>query len=199
MIGPAWAGTRFCGGTHDPGPLTGEGRALLEAMAELGFTLDLSHMDELSARQALDLYEGPIIASHANAAALLPGYDGNRLLSEDVIRGLLARDAIIGVVPFCMFLKNGWKMEDGRADVTLATLAAHVDHICQMAGDARHVGLGSDFEGGFGLGSIPAGMDTIADLQSLGPILNAKGYHNEEVTAILGENWLRHLRTYLPL
>jgi len=197
-IGPAWAGTRFCGGTQDPGPLTDDGRALLEAMADLGFTLDLSHMDELSARQSLDLYGGPIIASHANAAALLPGYDGNRLLSEDVIKGLIGRNAIIGVVPFCRFLKTDWKMGDKRADITLNTLAAHIDHICQMAGDARHVGLGSDFDGGFGLNAIPAGMDTIADLQDLGPILKEKGYHDEEVTAILGENWLRHLRTYLP-
>ena len=198
MIGPAWAGTRFCGGTNDPGPLTDDGRALLEGMAELGFSLDLSHMDELSARQALDMYEGPIIASHANAAALLPGYDGNRLLPEDVIKGLIEREAIIGVVPFCRFLKNDWKTGDRRDDITLATLAAHIDHICQMAGDALHVGIGSDFDGGFGLGSIPAGMDTIADLQDLGPILKEKGYHDEEVAAILGENWLRHLRTYLP-
>jgi membrane dipeptidase len=198
MIGPAWAGTRFCGGTREPGPLTDEGRALLEAMSELGFTLDISHMDELSARQSLDLYEGPIIASHANAAALLPGYDGNRLLPDDVIKGLIVRDSIIGVVPFCMFLKTGWKMGDRRDDITLVTLAAHVDYICQIAGDARHVGLGSDFDGGFGLSAIPAGMDTIADLQNLGPILKEIGYHDEEVKAILGENWLRHLRTYLP-
>ncbi len=67
-----------------------------------------------------------------------------------------------------------------------------------MAGDARHVGLGSDFDGGFGLNSVPAGIDTIADLQKLGPILEMKGYNDEEVAAILGENWLRHLRTYLP-
>jgi membrane dipeptidase len=198
LIGPAWAGTRFCGGTREPGPLTDDGRALLEAMAEIGFTLDLSHMDELSARQSLDMYAGSIIASHANAAALLPGYDGNRLISDDVIRGLIARDAIIGVVPFCAFLKNGWKKGDSRDDITLDTLAAHVDHICQMAGDARHVGLGSDFEGGFGLDSVPAGIDTIADLQKLAPILEGKGYNNEEVKAILGENWLRLLRENLP-
>ncbi len=199
MIGPAWAGTRFCGGTREPGPLTDDGRLLLKAMAELGFTLDISHMDELSARQSLDIYEGPIIASHANAAALLPGYDGNRLLPEDVIMGLIARDAIIGVVPFCAFLKSGWKTGDTRDDITLETLAAHVDHICQMAGDARHVGLGTDFDGGFGLSAIPAGLDTIADVQNLAPVLKAKGYHDEEVTAILGENWLRHLRTNLPI
>ncbi|HEX7474703.1 MAG TPA: membrane dipeptidase [Dehalococcoidales bacterium] len=129
---------------------------------------------------------------------LLPGYEGNRLLPEDVIKGLIERDAVIGVVPFCMFLQAGWKMADGRESISLATLAAHVDHICQLAGDARHVGLGTDFEGGFGLDSIPAGLDTIADMQKLGPILAAKGYSDEDVAAILGENWLRHLRTYLP-
>jgi membrane dipeptidase len=198
MIGPAWAGTRFCGGTRDPGPLTDDGRALLMAMAELGFTLDLSHMDELSARQSLDLYGGPIIASHANAAALLPGYDSNRLLSEEVIKGLIARDGIIGVVPYCLFLKAGWKKGDPRDGITLTTLAAHVDHICQLAGDARHVGLGSDFDGGFGVNAVPIDVDTIADLLKLGPILNGKGYNDDDVTAILGGNWLRHLQTYLP-
>jgi membrane dipeptidase len=198
IIGLAWAGTRFCGGTRDPGPLTEDGRALLKAMADFGFTLDLSHMDELSALQSLDLYEGPIIASHANAAALLPGYDGNRLPPDGVIKGLIARDGIIGVVPFCAFLQAGWKKGDPREGITLVTLAAHVDHICQMAGDARHVGLGTDFDGGFGLNSVPAGIDTIADMQKLGPILETKGYNDEEVAAILGDNWLRHLRNYLP-
>ena len=199
MIGLAWAGTRFCGGTRDPGPLTDEGRAMLEAMADFGFTLDLSHMDELSARQSLDLYEGPLIASHANAAALLPGYDGNRLLSDEVIRGLIARDGIIGVVPFCAFLKTGWRKTDSREGITLETLAAHVDHICQMAGDARYVGLGSDFDGGFGLSAVPVDVDSIADLQKFAPILKGRGYNDEAVAAILGENWLRHLRTYLPI
>jgi membrane dipeptidase len=198
VIGPAWAGTRFCGGTHDPGPLTDDGKALLETMAELGFTLDLSHMDKQSVRQSLDLYPGPIIASHANAAALLPGYAGNRQLVDEVIQGILERDGIIGVVPFCKFLNPDWKTGDPRDSITLETLAAHVDHICQMAGDARHVGLGSDFDGGFGLSGVPAGIDTIADLQKLGPVLASKGYNDEQVAAVLGGNWLRHLKTYLP-
>jgi membrane dipeptidase len=199
IIGLAWAGTRFCGGTRDPGPLTEDGRDLLKAMADVGFTLDLSHMDSISARQSLDLYPGPIIASHANAAALLPGYDGNRLIPDDVIRGLIARDGIIGVVPFCKFLDNNWSMGDSRDKVTLETLAAHIDHVCQMAGDARHVGLGSDFDGGFGLSAVPAGIDSVADLQKLDSTLTAKGYNDDEIAAILGKNWLRHLQTFLPV
>jgi membrane dipeptidase len=198
IIGPAWAGTRYCGGTREPGPLTDDGRDLLNGMADIGFTLDLSHMDELAVRQALDLYPGPMIASHANAAALVRGYTGNRLLSDEVIHGLLDRDGIIGVVPFNRFLDFGWKKGERRDTITLTNLAAHVDYICQMAGDARHVGLGSDYDGGFGVESVPADVDTIADLQKLGSILTAKGYNDEDVAAILGENWLRHLRLHLP-
>jgi len=198
IIGLAWAGTRFCGGTREPGPLTDDGRALLKGMADIGFTLDLSHMDELAAHQALDLYPGPIIASHANAAALVRGYTGNRLLTDDIIRGLLDRDGIIGVVPFNRFLDFEWKKGERRDSITLTHLAAHVDYICQMAGDARHVGLGSDFDGGFGVESVPADVDTVADLQKLGSILTQKGYNNEDVANLLGENWLRHLRSNLP-
>jgi membrane dipeptidase len=198
MIGLAWAGTRYCGGTRDPGPLTDDGRSLLKAMADFGFTLDLSHMDELSAQQSLDQYEGPIIVSHANVAALVPGFDGNRLLPDEVIKGLIARDGIIGVIPFCVFLQAGWKKGDPRDSITLETLAAHIDYICQLSGDARHVGLGTDFDGGFGLNSVPVGINTIADLQSLLPILKDKGYNDEDIAAILGGNWLRHLLEHLP-
>ena len=198
ILGPAWGSNRYCGGTAEPGALTSDGRLLLKAMAEVGFTLDLSHMDELAARQALDMYPGPIIASHANVASLVPGYEGNRLLQDDVIRRILERDGIIGVVPFCRFLSFEWNPGDSRESITLNILAAHVDRICQMAGDASHVGLGSDFDGGFGLSAVPAGVDTIADLQKLAPILAAKGYNDEQVAAVLGKNWLRHLQSCLP-
>jgi membrane dipeptidase len=198
LVGPAWAGNRFCGGTREPGPLTSEGYALLEAMAGFGFTLDLSHMDEQAALQALDFYPGRIIASHANAAALLEGSDSNRFLSDRLLRGLLERDGIVGVVPFNRFLVWGWTPADGRQAVRLDHVAAQIDYICQLAGDARHAGLGSDFDGGFGLQSVPAGIDTIADLQALAPVLAEKGYTEADIAAILGENWLSLLRESLP-
>ena len=198
IIGPAWAGTRFCGGTREPGPLTSEGHALLEAMAALGFTLDISHMDERAALQALDSYPGAVIASHANVLALLKGLDTNRHLSDRVIRSLIERGGVIGVVPNNPFLQAGWKRGDRREEVSLDTMAAHIDYICQIAGDARHVGIGSDFDGGFGLQSVPAEIDTIADLQKLVPQLTRRGYNETEVAAILGENWLSLLRQTLP-
>jgi membrane dipeptidase len=198
LIGLAWAGTRFCGGTREPGPLTREGRELLEAMAAFGFTLDISHMDEAAALQALDSYEGRIIASHCNAQALLEGYDGNRHLSDRVIRGLLERQGIIGTVPFNAFLRADWKRGDSREDIGLALVVDQIDYICQMAGDARHVGLGSDFDGGFGLQSTPYEIDTVADLQKLAPMLQDKGYRQDDVAGILGQNWIGLLEDTLP-
>lgn len=198
LIGLAWAGTRYSGGTREPGPLTPAGRELLAAMAEFPFILDLSHMDPLSARQALDIYEGPIIASHANPAALLTEKESNRHLPDDVIKNIIARDGVIGTVFLNAFLKADWQKSDGKQAVTLETVANHIDYICQMAGSARHVGLGSDFDGGFGRESAPAEIDTIADLQRLGAVLSARGYGQADIAAILGGNWLRILKTYLP-
>ncbi|MFC1996057.1 dipeptidase [Chloroflexota bacterium] len=198
IIGPAWAGTRFCGGTGEPGPLTQEGVRLLEGMAEFGFVLDISHMDEKAVLGALDIYPDAIIASHANASALLKGLESNRFLSDRVIQGLLERDAVIGVVAFNRFLVPGWRKKDGRQAVTLDHLLSQIDYICQMAGDARHVGIGSDFDGGFGLQSVPAEIDTIADLQKLIPLLTQKGYTETDIVAIMGKNWLTILEKNLP-
>jgi membrane dipeptidase len=198
IIGPAWAGTRFCGGTGEPGPLTGEGFELLEAMAQLGFGLDISHMDEQAVLQALEAYPGTIIASHSNAAALLKGIDSNRHLSNQVIDGLLERDGVIGTVINNGFLKPGWRSKDSRHLVSLQDVAAHIDYVCQRAGDPYHAGIGSDFDGGYGWQSTPAEIDTIADLLKLVPLLAEKGYQEEDIEAIFGKNWLDRLNRILP-
>ncbi|MBE9523674.1 MAG: membrane dipeptidase, partial [Chloroflexi bacterium] len=198
IIGPAWAGTRFCGGTGEPGPLTKDGYALLEAMADLGFALDLSHMDEKAVLQSLDFFSGPILATHSNSAALMKGADTNRHLTDRVIQGAIERDAIIGVVPYNPFLLPGWTLKDGREHVSLKQVVAHIDHICQIAGDAHHVGIGSDFDGGFGLQHTPIEINTIADLHKLVPLLDKKGYNTADIAAIFGQNWHRFLTKNLP-
>lgn len=200
LIGLSWAGTRYAGGTREPGPLTEDGRRLLKAMAEFNFTLDLSHMDEASALEALDLYEGPIVISHANCLELLPGFETNRHVSDRVIRGVIEHAGVMGVVPLNAFLKTGWKRQSGsrREEVPLDVVAAHIDHICQLAGDARHAGIGSDFDGGFGLQSVPPEIDTIADLHKLIPLLIERGYSASDAGDVLGGNWLRFLQSNLP-
>lgn len=198
IIGLAWLTTRFCSGMDQSGPVTAEGWALLEAMADLGFTLDISHMCEKSALQALDGFGGAVIASHANVRALLKGMPGERHLTDDVIRLLLERDGVIGVIPFNRFLQPGWNHTNASARLPLAMLADHIDYICQMAGDARHVGIGSDFDGGFGRQMAPAEIDTVADLQKLAPILEGRGYQPQDITNILSGNWRRFLERTLP-
>jgi membrane dipeptidase len=200
IIGLAWAGTRYSGGTGEPGPLTGEGRRLLAAMADYHFLLDLSHMDPAAAEEALDRYEGPVIATHSNCAALMQGADTNRHLPDRILRGLIERDGVIGLIPLNTFLKVGWVRKGGsqREEVPLETFIAHIDHVCQVAGDAQHAGIGSDFDGGFGLQSIPPELDTIADLQMVASRLIARGYSEADAANILGGNWLRILQKHLP-
>jgi membrane dipeptidase len=126
--------------------------------------------------------------------------ESNRHLSDRIIGGLIERDAVIGLVPFNAFLKAGWLRKTGsrREEVSLDALIAHIDHICQIAGDSLHAGIGSDFDGGFGLQSVPTELDSIADLQLIATRLQARGYNGSDVENILGGNWLRFLRRNLP-
>jgi membrane dipeptidase len=196
IIGPAWMSTKFCGGTREPGPLTKEGHTLLEAMSELGFVLDLSHMDWAAARESLDEYEGPLIASHSNALRQVKDGESNRFLPDDVIERIVEHDGVIGVVPFNRFLIQSWTNSDPRCSLDM--VAAQIDYICQIAGNARHAGFGTDFDGGFGLQHVPAGIDTIADLHKLVPMLSARGYNEEDIDAIFGGNWISFLKKNIP-
>lgn len=200
LIGLAWAGTRYCGGTGDPGGLTEDGKKLLSAMTDYNFILDLSHMDEAAALQSLDRYSGPIMATHSNCAALMKGADTNRHITDRVLRGLIERGGVNGLLPLNSFLKAGWLRKSGsrREEVPLDTLIAHIDHVCQLAGNADHAGIGSDFDGGFGLQSIPPELDSIADLQIIASKLIERGYSESDAEKILGGNWLRFLREHLP-
>ncbi len=196
VVGPAWAGTRYCGGTGQPGALTNDGRALLEVMASFNALLDLSHMAEESFLEAVDRYEGIVIASHSNPRRFR---NTDRHLSDDMIRRLAERDGVMGIVPYNRFLSDDWKPGDPRADVPLTVVADAIDYVCQVTGSAAHVGIGSDFDGGFGLASIPDGLDTVADLLSIGDLLRARGFAENDIEAILGGNMLRKLRQTLPV
>jgi len=196
MVGFSWAmGSRYAGGNRAPGPLTDAGRELLTAMADVGLVLDISHLDEQAFFEVLDRFEGQIVASHSNPRARVPG---PRQLSDEMIRRLGERDGVIGIVAYNGFLRRGWSKGDAKDLVTVADVAAAADHVCQVVGNAAQVGLGSDFDGGFGAESTPAEMDTIADLGRVGPALGEMGYSDEDILAVMGGNWLRVLRAALP-
>jgi len=196
IVGPAWlAGTRYAGGNAAPGPLTDEGMRLLRAMLDFNLVLDVSHLSDQACLQALDRYDGPVIASHSNPRSLVPG---PRQLSNDMLKALLAHDGIVGIVPMNSMLRSDWRRGGRKDAVGVDAVAAAIDFVCQMAGDARHVGLGTDMDGGFGAESTPAELDTVADLGKVADALKARGYARVDVEAILSDNWLRLLRRSLP-
>lgn len=191
-VGLAWDDTRYADGDWNARRgLTNDGRRLLEIMAEYNILLDLTHMSDRAIFEALDRYEGPIIASHSNRRALVPG---DRQLSDAQIRLVSERGGVMGTVLFNKFLRAGHIMGDPRHRVTLDHVVAQIDHVCQLLGSAANVGIGSDMDGGFGREDIPAEMDSIADLPLIAAKLRVRGYTETDITNIMGGNWLNLLR-----
>ncbi len=195
IVGPAWEATRYSGGTGQPGPLTALGYELLEVMASFNAILDLSHMAEKACLQALDVYPGVIIASHSNPRKFR---NTDRHLTDAIIRQLAEREGVMGIVLYNRFLSDTWSSGDRKTDVPLSVVADAVDYVCQLTGSAAHVGIGSDFDGGFGMESIPDGLDTVTDLSKIGTLLSTRGYSPADVEAVMGGNMLRQLRRALP-
>lgn len=195
LVGPAWKSSRYTGGTGEPGGLTVEGYDLLDVMASFNAILDLSHIAEEAFYQVLDRYEGTIIASHSNPRKFR---NSDRHLTDDMIRKLSERDGVMGVVLYNRFLSDDWVKNDPTTAVTLDTVADAIDHICQITGSAAHVGIGSDFDGGFGADSIPDEMETTTDIRLIADKLGERGYSTADVEAIMSGNFLRKLRECLP-
>src|SRR5688572_20435153 len=193
IIGPAHYGPgRYAGGTSTEVGLTPDGIKLLQEMERLGVILDLTHLSDEAFWQALDHFGGHVIASHNNCRALVPH---QRQFDNRQIRAIIDRDGVIGAALDNWMLVPGWVR--GRRDnqpATLKDVTDHIDHICQLAGDAEHAAIGSDLDGGFGREQSPADLDTIADLQRLGEILAKRGYRMEDISLIMYGNWLRLLR-----
>jgi membrane dipeptidase len=198
ILGPVWAGTRFCGGTMEGKAFTSEGHELLHALSSIGYILDVAHMNDVSIATALDEYEGTVIASHANCRWLLNTPPNQRHFSEENVRRMIERDGVIGVMPYARFLRTDWDYRDTSRHVTLDDLANHVDAICQIAGDCRHAAIGTDFDGGFGWPCVPDDVNSIGDMQKLAPILQKRGYTLEQIEAIYHGNWERILYQALP-
>ena len=195
-VGPAHYGPgRYAYGTNSNGDLGTHGRELLKEMERLGIILDVTHLCDESLRDALDHFNGSIWASHSNCRALVAH---NRQFSDDQLRELIQRGAIVGGVFDAWMLVPGWvrgTSTPASAGVTLATVVDHIDHVCQIAGDSQHSMIGSDLDGAFGREQCPADVQTIADLNKLGDVFSARGYSPQDVENILSGNFLRFLRS----
>ncbi len=194
-LGPAHYGPgRYAYGTDSTASLAQQGKDLLRKMDELGIILDATHLCDLAFWDALDHFQGPVWASHNNCRALV---DHNRQFSDEMIKALIARGAVIGGVFDAWMLSPGWirgTSTPKERNVTLATLLDHMDHICQLAGNANHIGIGSDLDGAFGKEQCPADLESIADLQKIPDLLRARGYSDEDVQKVMHGNWLRFLK-----
>jgi len=196
-VGPAHYGrNHYAYGTHTDGPLSSDCYDLLREFERVGMILDVTHLCDKSFYQALDAFSGPVLASHHNCRTLVPG---DRQLTDEQIRLLIQRGAVIGVALDAWMLHPGW--ERGKTSpelVPLTTVADHIDHICQIAGNSKHVAIGSDLDGGFGTEQTPRDLNTIADLQKLDPILKSRGYDSNAIDAIFHGNWLKFFEKNLP-
>jgi membrane dipeptidase len=194
-LGPGHYGPgRYAFGTDASAPLSQQGKDLLRKMYELGIILDATHLCDLAFWDALDHFQGAVWASHNNCRALV---DHNRQFSDDMIKALIARGAVIGGVFDAWMLSPGWirgKSTPKERNVTLATLLDHMDHICQLAGNADHIGIGSDLDGAFGKEQCPADLDSIADLQKIPTLLQQRGYSPQDIEKVMHGNWLRFLK-----
>jgi membrane dipeptidase len=192
VIGPAHYGPgRYAGGTSTELGLGFEGKQLLREMEKLGILLDLTHFSDEAFWEAMDTFGGTVLATHNNCRTLVPH---QRQFDDSQIRAIVSRDGVIGVAFDNWMLRPGWTR--GAKDnerVTLAHVADHMDHICQLAGNSRHAAIGSDLDGGFGREQSPADLDTIADLVHIPDILSGRGYKDEDIAAIMHGNWLRLL------
>lgn len=194
-IGPAHYGPGvYANGTDATGGFNARGKELLEEMDRLGFILDATHLCDDCFWEALDFYEGPIWASHNNCRALVPH---NRQFSDEQIKALVQRGAVIGAALDAWMMVPGWvraKTTPEAAGLKLEKIAEHIDRVCQIAGNARHSGIGSDLDGAFGREQTPTDLDTIADLARIAEFLRERSYAEEDAANVMNGNFVRFLK-----
>lgn len=194
-LGPAHYGPgRYAQGTDATGFMGPKGQALLKEMERLNIILDATHLCDDSFWEAMEHFHGPVWASHNNCRALV---NHNRQFTDDQIRELARRDAVIGGVLDAWMMVPGWQRlvsDPKEMDCALEKVVDHMDHICQLTGNARHIGIGSDLDGGYGREQSPYDLDTIADLQKIPQLLSRRGYSEADILNVTSGNWLRFLR-----
>jgi membrane dipeptidase len=193
-IGPAHYGPgRYANGTDSTGKMGEKGIELLHEIERLNMILDVTHLCDDAFWQALDHYNGPVWASHNNCRSLV---NHNRQYDDEQIKELIARGAVIGGALDAWMLVPDWKRGISTPmdmQCNLETVFKHMDHICQITGNALHIGVGSDLDGAFGIEQCPYDLDTIADLQKLVSIFRNHGYTEEDLKNIFHQNWINFL------
>ncbi|MCD8194449.1 MAG: membrane dipeptidase [Tannerellaceae bacterium] len=197
-VGPAHYGPgRYANGTDACGALNELGKELLRRMDALGMILDVTHLCDEAFWDALDIYKGPVWASHNNCRKFV---NHNRQFSDDMIRALVERNAVIGMALDAWMMVPGWVRGQSTPEsmnCTLEIMADNIDHVCQLAGNTLHAGIGSDLDGAFGTEQCPSDLKTIADLQKVPDMLRRRGYTEADIENIFSGNFIRFMREAL--
>lgn len=186
---------RYGGGTATDAPLHADALPLLKNIERLGMVLDLTHLSDLAFRQSLDVFGGRVIGSHQNSRRWA---NWQRQWADDQIKAVVERDGVIGAACDAIMLQESWVKGKSKREVTLDRVVDNIDHVCQLAGNTRHAGVGSDLDGGYGCEQTPSDLDTIADLGRIPDLLRRRGYTEPDVEAIMYGNWIRLLGESLP-
>lgn len=194
-VGPAHYGPgRYANGTDATGSLHEQGKVLLKEMDRLGMILDATHLCDDAFWDAMDIFTGPVWASHNNCRVLV---NHNRQFSDEQIRVLIERGAVIGGALDAWMMVPNWVRQQSTPegmDCNLEKMVDHLDHICQLAGNTNHIGIGTDLDGAFGKEQSPYDLETIADLQKLPALFTKRGYTTIDIENIMHGNWLRLIR-----
>jgi membrane dipeptidase len=183
--------SEYAHGTESLGGLTKRGKELLDRMNEMRFVLDVTHLNDESFWQAVERFKGPVWASHSNCRALAPG---DRQLTDDMIKYLIERDAVIGAALDAWMIVPNWIQGETKPEVcSMEDYVDQIDHVCQLAGNANHAAIGTDLDGGYGTEQTPRDLDTIYDLQTVPDRLRKRGYSEADIEKIMHGNWLRLL------
>ncbi|MGL6076956.1 MAG: dipeptidase [Fimbriiglobus sp.] len=195
-IGITHYGTnRYGGGTRSEVGLTAEALPLLAHIERLSIALDMTHLSDRAFWQVAETFGGRVLASHQNARKIC---NWQRQFSDEQLKYVIQRDGVIGLSFDAIMTQPGWVRGVTKPAVTISDVVANVDHICQLAGNARHSGIGSDLDGGFGCEQTPADLNTIRDLQTIPELLSKRGYPEADIAAIMHGNWLRFFSEVLP-
>ncbi len=198
-VGPGHYGPgRYANGTDSSGSLNEMGRSLLKEMESLNMILDATHLCDDAFWDAMEIYHGSIWASHNNCRAIV---DHNRQFSDDMIKALIQKDAVIGGALDAWMMVPNWQRgisNPKEMNCNLEKMIDQMDHICQIAGNANHVGIGTDLDGAYGKEQCPYDVETIADLQIVPTLLTNRGYTQIEIEKVMHGNWLRIMKRALP-
>jgi membrane dipeptidase len=190
-----YGANRYGGGTSCEVGLAVDAIPLLKRIEELGMTVDVTHLSDVAFWQVLDYFNGRIHASHQNSRRLAPW---QRQFSDEQYKAVIERDGVIGVALDIIMLQPGYVRRVSERLVTLERVVENIDIIVQLAGNARHVGIGSDLDGGYGVEQTPSDFDRFRDLQRIADLLERRGYSAADIAGIMHGNWIRFFCEVLP-